>query len=501
MSAFQRPRDDVLCVVSLCLTLLRSLAMACSLSRSPALLSRIGHSPPNTLFRLKRILKPGEWEVEGCHIGKGIDDETRPAGYKVRPNQELLIVTATHRPPAEVSIGRSGGVYTGMKWGQPAVTLRYATRDAFIRGLDDVLSKPVLTLAQEFDRDMEWEDWKGVRYSLRQEWEYVTGEAKPKTGCTPGERDQNNVYQDEDGKLRGLTPEMFQVRINHKIFRRRYHGHGTSLPLKSAYLTLDEVLAVRLYSGPAYQPINEFLRQIAWLSGAHREQLAKHAGVTFTATISALCRAIRKLAAITLPWETRKPLYRSVRGELPRTFWVPDEHGMVTAVETAFMSTSSNVRTCVHYMQEAPGANVLWQLKPKTETDAGFHRGADISLLSQFVSEAETLFPPCTMLSVLEPHQYDEFAMVNQAEPVGAAAARPSDSFGGSSSGSFSSPNLAPTQRRSRGDATSSARKSRNKQYYRCRWHTLFSSPELQKHEGEGEKRNYKEVRVLPTFV
>ena len=30
-------------------------------------------------------------------------------------------------------------------------------------------------------------------------------------------------------------------------------------------LTLDEVLAVRLYSGPAYQPINTFLRQFAKL--------------------------------------------------------------------------------------------------------------------------------------------------------------------------------------------------------------------------------------------
>ena len=215
----------------------------------------------------------------------------------------------------------------------------------------------------------------------------------PKTNCTPGDRDMGNA---------GLTPEQFRIRINHTILKRRLLGHGGSLPRAHAYLTQEEVLAVRLYSGPAYQPINEFLRQIAWLTGAYREQIAKHAGVTFTATVQHLCRAIRKLAAITMPWEARKPLYRAVRGELPRAFWVKDEQGMVTAVETAFMSTSSNATTCIDYMQD-PGHNVLWVINSKTETDVGFHRGADISELSQFRAEAETLFPPCTMLSVLPP--------------------------------------------------------------------------------------------------
>ena len=67
--------------------------------------------------------------------------------------------------------------------------------------------------------------------------------------------------------------------------------------------------------------------------------------------VSHLCRAIRKLAAITLPYQTRKPLYRAVRGELPRPFWVADEQGLVSAVETAFMSTSSDPSTAIAYMQ------------------------------------------------------------------------------------------------------------------------------------------------------
>ena len=52
------------------------------------------------------------------------------------------------------------------------------------------------------------------------------------------------------------------------------------------------------------------------------------------------------------------------------------------------MSTSRNRQTPVEYMQ-SEGRNVLWELYPQLESDTGFHRGADISLLSQFTGEEE----------------------------------------------------------------------------------------------------------------
>ena len=75
---------------------------------------------------------------------------------------------------------------------------------------------------------------------------------------------------------------------------------------------------IRLYSGPAYQPINEFLRTIGKLSGLHREAYAQHPSLTFAATVGHICRAIRKLAAVARPDEMGGALYRGVRGELPR---------------------------------------------------------------------------------------------------------------------------------------------------------------------------------------
>ena len=174
----------------------------------------------------------------------------------------------------------------------------------------------------------------------------------------------------------------------------------------------DEVLAVRLYSGPAYQPINSFLRRIGRLSGAERAACAADASTTFTGTCKHICRAIRKLAAVAEPEEVEEPLFRAVRGELPTSFWAPDATSTVCATDTAFMSTSRNRGIFVEYMDVDEGSasleNVLWHLTPRApsqihrwrERGTIFCRGADISMLSQYAAEAEVLFPPCTMLVI-----------------------------------------------------------------------------------------------------
>ena len=69
------------------------------------------------------------------------------------------------------------------------------------------------------------------------------------------------------------------------------------------------------------------------------------------------------------------------------------------------MSTSRQKSAPVDYMNPG-GANVLWQLYPQPESDSGFHRGADITILSQFAVEEEVLFPPCTMLIVKPEPKY-----------------------------------------------------------------------------------------------
>mmetsp|Transcript_48529 Transcript_48529/g.127834 ORF Transcript_48529/g.127834 Transcript_48529/m.127834 type:complete len:332 (-) Transcript_48529:328-1323(-) len=314
-----------------------------------------------------------------------------PTGVRVM--QQLLVVSATYLPPMRQD--EEAGA-SSPKFASP--TLQYASREAYVQGLSDLLQAPMLTMAMEFARDTQWTDWQGTTYSLREEWGYCTGRAFT-CRCTPGMRDEGNE---------GMEPSDFQARVNAHIRERRTVGLGQQLADEFAYLGVEETLAVRLYSGPCFQPVNDFLRQIARLTGLHRNAIACHANLTFTATVAHLCSAIRKLAAVATPEEGQRVLHRGIRGELPQSFWLEDKQGKVTATDVAFMSTSRERRTPIQYM--GGGSNVLWELHPELESDAGYHRGADISMLSQFPHEEEVLFPPFTRLTVLQKALAEECA-------------------------------------------------------------------------------------------
>ena len=376
-----------------------------------------GAFPPNTLYRLVEV-KPAGW--------------TAPNGVVV--NQSLLIVRATYRQPSTSLAEGGAGKLVGS-----SVTLQYGSRAAYIKGLSDVVDRPVLSMVREFTREMSWTDWKGVSYTLRGEWEYVTGPAVCRDDCTPGRRDALN-----DGKL----PATFVEEVNAFIRQRREESSEIRQRLADqfAYLSLDEVLAVRLYSGPAYQVINGFLRQVAHLSGSHRRALVGDLGLTFAATIGHIVSAIRKLAAAATREESTRKLYRGVRGEPPRFmstdslhvtciplsvpgelargFWLKDSMGMVGATDTAFMSTSRSRATPIDYMGD--GENVLWELEPREESDTAFHCGADISLLSQFAAEEEVLFPPCCLLVVKAPPEQPPPAVTEKGRRFVAVAVQPS---------------------------------------------------------------------------
>ena len=85
---------------------------------------------------------------------------------------------------------------------------------------------------------------------------------------------------------------------------------------------------------------------------------------------------------------------------MPPVRWLRDaagerNHGAVSATDTAFMSTSRNRGTPIHYM--GGDDNVLWELEPCEEpTDSAYHCGADIRLLSQYPAEEEVPCPQVT---------------------------------------------------------------------------------------------------------
>jgi len=335
--------------------------------------------PPNTLYRLIRVEAPGEWEAPGG----------------VRPMQRLFVVTATYRDPRWVC-ERDAHTSSAKMCGQ----LSYGTRNSFIDGLNDLVELSIFTLHDEWSRDVTWTDRGGVSYTMQEEYAYVCGRAVRKTGCTPGIRDANHDGKSLDELMREAN-EYIRARREQRTHPNPAGTGASLLPEEYAYLTREEVLAVRLYTGPGFQPINEFLRSLSTLSGhpTVRRDFLQHPRLSLAATVSHLIDAIRKLAAIATEEDAARPLWRGVRGTLSPDFWSPDDQKMLVAVDMAFMSTSREEETPKRYMQ-AGTSNVLWALHPTLEDDTGYHYGADVSILSQFEAEKEILFPPPTMLVV-----------------------------------------------------------------------------------------------------
>ena len=318
-------------------------------------------------FHLKGVRAPGEWEA--------------PNG--VYPKQRLLVVTATYQDPEADPSGNLAQqrAYFAPRLCCGSASMAFGRREWFVAGLGALTVRPVITMEQEFARDIRWTDGHGTRHRLMDQWAYVSGAAV--TGAIyPG-----GPVRDADNG--GKQPDAFLREVNVFIAKRRTAGHGV-LPERFAMLSMEEVLAVRLWTGPAHQPIAAFIRHAVAAVGEQRTLMAHHAGRTFAATVSHLCAAIRKLADVTTQQEAQSPLWLGMRGDLPRSFWVPPEgQRSLCAVSSSYLSSSRSRAVPIAHMQST-GTNVLWQLQTEAHhSDAGLHRGASIAMLSQFAAEEE----------------------------------------------------------------------------------------------------------------
>jgi hypothetical protein len=345
--------------------------------------ARNGAFPPNTWFRLLEVVEAGAWEAPS-------DGQSPP----VFPRQRLLKVSATYERPRADATGNIAQLHATLapKMCCGAAAVGFGRHDAFMTGLDGLTACPLLTVAAECERDITWTH-AGETFCLAEEWAYVTQAAcsqEVRTGASAMVRDAGNG---------GMVPSDFLREANALITERRNAGCGSLAP-ERAMLSLEEVLAVRLYSGAAHRPINEFLRYVALSTGPQRRELVWHPRLTFAATVSALCSAIRKLADVSSATELEQPVYIAMRGSPPRDFWgLPEGRVKQSTVTTAFVSSSRDRQSLIPHLQAA-GSNVVWELRMSAATCDGFHCGANIKILSQFAGQAECLFPPGTMLVV-----------------------------------------------------------------------------------------------------
>jgi hypothetical protein len=333
-------------------------------------------------------------------------------------NQTLVTVHATYLLPAEAAPAAAPAATSASASAAAAKPdvglakqtansneLGYGDRISYYRGLAEIVFARRLTMAEEWARNHRWEDWTGKSFEGKAEFNYVWSEP-----AVEGRAGIPNFDEGHGGMVLAEFRQLFVSRV------AAAGGDAELVP------TLAETAAARLYTGPAYVKLNGFMRLVGKEKTRHwRARLAQLVDFTYSSTVLHLVNAIRKIAQIDAlerqnkllaaagggapeqaPEESEAMLYRGVRGKLPKSFFVPDVQGFISAVDYGFTSTSADAAVPVSFM--APDQlNVLWVLHCADGADSAgqLHNGAVLQPLSLFPAEAEALLPPLCMLQVL----------------------------------------------------------------------------------------------------
>jgi len=229
--------------------------------------------------------------------------------------------------------------------------LVYGSRLDFLEGIEDTLGKPLLTMKEEFNRNISWNDKQsnGLCHS-QTEWENA------------------NVKLDD-----------FMNRKENKV----------------AKLNENEILALHLYTGPSYLPINNFLRG---LGDKKQRSTLLSKETTWAQTVYYIYQGFLKLSLLEKTYPTT---YRGCDMPLSPEFFIPDERGMIAATEFGFMSTSLK-QEVAHIFAGEKGGGTLFQVKCHRRDAVGYHMGASLEWLTAFPGEHEILFPPFTLFQVIK---------------------------------------------------------------------------------------------------
>jgi hypothetical protein len=247
--------------------------------------------------------------------------------------------------------------------------MSFGDKRSFLGGLDDFIGRPKDPhIFDNMVREHCYSDDSNVSFSPSnyaitttplKEWSFVV---TPSGAVDAG-------YSNEIGEVQLRHPMLIDELLKHKF-------------AVEAGLTKTEIIAARLYTGPMFMKYNAALRDTK--ANKHR----------YLYTLHVLSSCIIKLSRI----HTIQTLYRGIKGgALPRTFFIPDDHGSCGGTEFAFMSTTTNREVATKYASNSAGkASVVFQV-----VEGAVDRGADLSWLSQYPMEDEVVFPPMTHLQVV----------------------------------------------------------------------------------------------------
>ncbi|KAJ1483653.1 hypothetical protein T484DRAFT_1799601 [Baffinella frigidus] len=238
---------------------------------------------------------------------------------------------------------------------------KYGSLELFDQGLEGYVGLPDVNVFEAMMRE------HASTENDKEEWERIVAQG------TDGRWLVNNL--DRAGNV--MCPDFMQHEMT-----------------KQAKLTIEEVVALRLYTGPAFHKYNSHLR--FGLSIATTEDARAKKERHYVTTIHAIASALKKVSRFTELPEGGK-VYRGMSGvKLPEEFEKPDKYGCRGGVELGFMSTSTDKKQALAYMDMSNCMPTLFEIQ-LGQVD----RGATLQWISQFPEEAEVLLPPLSNLEVV----------------------------------------------------------------------------------------------------
>jgi len=165
-------------------------------------------------------------------------------------------------------------------------------------------------------------------------------------------------------------------------------------------LLIEEVLALRLYTGPLFEKYNavnrggslggdnnKFMEQAFFKLCGGEERPNR-----YTTTIHVLSSGMIKISKLSVVMD----VYRGISGgRLSESFWKEDATGVRGGVEYGFMSTTTDKDVAFQYARGG-GAGTILEIRTGM-----IDKGADLCWLSQYPHECELCFPPLTSMEVM----------------------------------------------------------------------------------------------------
>jgi hypothetical protein len=124
-------------------------------------------------------------------------------------NQTLITVRVTYKVPA--TKGPAADENGGSKFASECNFLTFGTAGDCLRGMDDILDDPVLTMEEGWLRNDQWADWQGKTHHGAVEWQYVTrptpsSDVRMASGSGVGGRDVLGKEMRDSWALRADVP-------------------------------------------------------------------------------------------------------------------------------------------------------------------------------------------------------------------------------------------------------------------------------------------------------